>query len=109
MKTVSEKKYQKALKVVRAYHQQIENEISEFGKKFENSKNVYKDNGMIKPEDFVECVEVHGNSKEGLTIGKKYQVKRIKITNSGIVFYIVNDKDQLRHYKEDNTQFKALN
>ena len=105
---VTRKKYLKSLKIVKAYHQQIENEISEFQKKLENSKSLHKNKEDLKAGDFVECVEVHGNSKEGLTVGLKYEVQRTKKTTSSLIFYIINDKDQLRHYKEENTQFKAL-
>jgi len=108
MKTVSDKKYKKALKTIRAYHQQFENQISEFGKKLENSKNPYKDMAHLKVGDFVECVEVHGNSKGLLTVGKKYEVRRIKDTTSSFMFYIYNDEQRGKHYKCDNTQFKAL-
>lgn len=106
---VTRKKYLKALKIVKAYHQQIENEVSEFQKKLENSKSLHKNKEDLKAGDFVECVEVHGNSKDSLTVGKKYEVRRTKKTTNSLMFYIYNDKDQLRHYKDENTQFKALN
>lgn len=108
MKEISFKKYQKAVKIVMAFHQQSEQRIAEFEKKFENSKSPYKNKKDLKVGDFVECIEVHGNSVGNLTKGKKYEVLRTSDERRENYFTIQTDKGQKRDYSCKNTQFKAL-
>lgn len=103
---ISEKKYLKALKTVRAYLAQIENEISEIPKKVENSTKKEKRNMVVG--DWVECIEVHGNSRDNLTKGNRYEVVRFDERHRDSYFYIITDKGTKREYNVKNTQFKAV-
>lgn len=98
--------YQKALKIVLAYHQQIAQEAESIKP---ISKQLYKDKELLQVGDFVQCVEVHGNSKNNLTKGNKYEVIRTNPQNrGGLYFSIRNDHGKLCHFNSNNNQFKAL-
>lgn len=96
---ISREDYNKALDVVEAYHIQLAQLITT------PSKRKYKSLQDLEVGDFVECVEVHGNSKENLTKGKDYEVVNL----SEYDFYIISDKGRKKFYSYSNSQFKALN
>lgn len=96
---ISEKKYLKALRIVEKYHKQI-GLIP-----VKENKPTYKRKEGLKVGEFVECIEVHGNSVNNLTKGKKYEV----VNTNQWHFYIISDKGKRKFYAFDNSQFKALN
>ncbi|MHC0442328.1 hypothetical protein [Flavobacterium sp. 3-210] len=102
---ITKEVYLKALGIVEAYHIQIRLEALEIKEVQEKPKQQYKNKEHLNVGDAVECVEVHGNSKGNLTIGKEYPVKRI----NGHYFYVENDQGKIRHYSFSNSQFRALN
>lgn len=106
MKTITEKKYLKALKIVRAYHQQIEKEISEIPKKVENFKTKSKED--VEAGDCLECIEVHGNSTDNLTKGKRYGIVNTDTQQRSKYFTIITDKGTKRSYNCKNSQFKVV-
>ncbi|URM37150.1 hypothetical protein [Flavobacterium anhuiense] len=96
------KSMKEASAIIEAYHMQFEES--------EKPREKYKDKNLLVVGDFVQCVEVHGNSKGTLTEGEQYEVKRTEETNrDGLYFTIKNDQGKLRKYNSKNTQFKALN
>lgn len=95
------KQMKEASAVIEAYQMQFEQDVKQ--------KEKHKDKDLLLTGDEVECVEVHGNSKGNLTIGKRYPVKRTKTLHSGgLYFYIENDQGKMREYSSKNSQFKAL-
>ncbi len=71
--------------------------------------SVYKDFDKLIIGDEVECIQVHIQSLNSLTKGKKYRVLNIVECHSGkIQFYIRADNGKIKYYKTTNSQFKAL-
>lgn len=96
---ITREEVNKAYDVIEAYHIQLAQLITT------PSKRKYKSLQDLEVGDFVECVEVHGNSKENLTKCKDYEVVNL----SEYDFYIISDKGKKKFYSYSNSQFKALN
>jgi len=103
---ISKEVYLKALSIVETYHDQVRLEALEVKAVQSNHKS--KDD--LQVGDFVECVEVHGNSINNLTKGEKYEVSRTRLSyneRDKYIFIRVNS-GKLKEYNVKNTQFKAL-
>lgn len=107
---ITKEVYLKALSIVEAYHNQVRLEVLEIKTIEEKPIEKYKNMYYVEVGDFVECIEVHGNSINNLTKGQKYEVQRTRLSyneRDKYIFIRVNS-GKLKEYNVKNTQFKAL-
>jgi len=97
---VSMKKYLKALKIVNAYHEQIQLQAQSII----NPTQIYKELEQVQIGDQVKCIYVHSSSTNHLTIEKQYQV----LNTDHSRFMIQVDSNRKKWYYKTNNHFRLL-
>ncbi len=108
MRTIETEAYLIALQIVNVYHEEIRKEALEVAEMLGASKIQNKNKESMQTGDFVECIDVHGNSIDNLTKGKEYEVVNFRIGHRDRYFTIITNKGQKREYNCKNAQFKAI-
>lgn len=97
--------YQKALKIVLAYHEQTKQEAIEIAE-LKGFKVVRKYRSLeeVQPEDTIVCNNVHSASRKHLTKNKEYKVTRVKWGR----FEIEVDSGIKKWYVDNNNHFDLI-
>lgn len=87
---ITREEYLKALDIVEAYHEQLNLSIAKC------SFSKIKD---LQETDYVEVIKVDTNTKNSLTVGKKYQI--LRFSKNKYQFTIIDDNGKEKNYVTD--------
>ena len=107
MNMITKEEYLHALNIVEKYHLQLD--VKKAFVKKHISK--YKDFTELIEGDYVECMANCSQSRNNITIGKKYLVRWVSqsVYNGQVVFSIRTDTGIVRTYKSSRRFFRPLN